>query len=53
MPFIGREHRIHEEVSDSGKGLDSTDGDADGRIREDWTYFDSAELLRQLEEAAA
>jgi predicted ester cyclase len=22
---------------------------ADGRIREDWTYFDSAELVRQLE----
>lgn len=25
---------------------------ADGRIREDWTYFDSAELTRQLEASA-
>ncbi len=25
----------------------------DGRIREDWTYFDSAELLKQLEETPA
>jgi predicted ester cyclase len=26
---------------------------AEGRIREDWTHFDSTELVRQLEEAPA